>query len=183
MWTILIVHLIFLFGNVLIVLGPPVTVGLFFYGNRVAHGEMADHRDFFQAIRSYWKPAWRWGFLNFFIFGMLLGDYYLTGKLTSSLSTAHFLQGFYVTLILFWLLIQLFALPFLFEQEQPRVLQALRNSIVFIRKNLIFAVALGILLLLSLTLGTLAFMLTFAFGGALIAFAGNHAVLDHLANP
>jgi hypothetical protein len=57
LWTILIVHLIFLFGNLLIILGPPVTVALFFYGNRIAHGEMADERDFLHAIRNYWGPA------------------------------------------------------------------------------------------------------------------------------
>src|SRR5215216_4517157 len=111
MWTILIVHLIFLFGNILIILGPPVTVALFFYGNRVAHGEMTDANDFFLAILNYWKPAWRWGFLNLLIFGVLLGDYYLTGKLIRSSDTAHFVQGLYITLISVWLLIQVFALP------------------------------------------------------------------------
>ncbi len=181
MWTILIVHLIFLFGNIVIIAGPPVTVALFFYGNRVAHGEMVDERDFLRAIGSYWKPAWRWGFLNLLIFGLLLGDYYFTGKFIPALDTAHFLQGLYIMLISVWLLIQIFALPFLFEQEQPLVWQALRNAVVFIRNNLLFAVVLALLLLLSLLLGTLAFMLTFVFGGALIAFAGNHAVVEHLA--
>lgn len=182
MWTILIVHLLFLLGNILIITGPPVTVALFFYCNRIAHEELASERDFLQAIRSYWKPAWRWGFVNLLIFGVLFGDYYLTGKLIRSSDTAHFVQGLYITLISVWLLIQVFALPFLFEQEQPLVLQALRNAIVFIRKNLVFVVVLALLLVFSLALGTLAFMLTFVFGGALIAFAGNHAVVEQLAN-
>ena len=182
MWTILIVHLIFLFGNILIVLGPPVTVALFFYGNRIAHGEMANERDFFAAIRDYWKPAWRWGFVNFLILGLLIGDYYLTARLVVRPETAHIIQGFYITLIAVWLLVQIFALPFLFEQEQPLVLQALRNSILFIRRNLVFVLMLGLLLVLSLSIGTLTFMLTFVFGGALIAFAGNHAVIEHLAS-
>ena len=182
LWTILIVHLIFLFGNMLIVLGPPVTVALFFYGNRVAHGEMADERDFLHAIRSYWGPAWRWGILNLAVIALLAGDYYLTGKLAGNANTAAWFQGLYLALLLFWIMIQIFALPFLFEQEQPFVLQALRNSLVFIRRNIIFVIVLGALLALSLTLGILAFMLTFAAGGALIAFAGNHAVLAQLEN-
>ena len=182
MWTILIVHLIFLFGNILIVLGPPVTVALFFYGNKIAHGEMASERDFFAAIRYYWKPAWRWGVLNLLILGLLIGDYHLTARLVTRPETAHFVQGLYITLIAVWLLVQIFALPFLFEQEQPLVSQALRNSVVFIRRNLVFVLMLGFLLLLSLGIGTLTFMLTFVFGGALIAFAGNHAVIEHLAS-
>ena len=39
-----------------------------------------------------------------------------------------------------------------------------------------------LLLLLSLAAGVLAFMLTFAFGGAFVAFASNRAVLKDLPN-
>jgi hypothetical protein len=182
LWTIFVVHLIFLFGNILIILGPPVTVALFFYCNRIAHDEVATERDFLHAIRSYWRPAWRWGLVNLSMIALLAGDYYLTGRLVKDADVVYLIQGLYITLLVGWLLVQMFAIPFLFEQEEPRVLQALRNSVVFIRNNLIFVLVLAFLLVLSLTLGTLAFMLTFVFGGALIAFAGNHAVLEHLAN-
>lgn len=182
LWTIFIVHLIFLLGNILILPGPPVTLALFFYGNKIAHGERADEDDFLGAIRSYWKPAWRWGLINLLTIGVLTGDYYLIGRMAANLNQAYLIQGFYITLMAGWVLLQLFALPFLFEQQQPSVLQALRNATVFIRRNLILVLALALLLVVSLTAGTLAFMLTFVFGGALIAFASNHAVLEHLAD-
>jgi uncharacterized membrane protein YesL len=181
LWTILIVHLLFLLGNILIIPGPPVTLALFFYGNRIAHGERANERDFLEAIRHYWKPAWRWGLINFLAIGLLTGDYYLIGNMAASSSFASFVQGMYLTLLAGWLLLQLFTLPFLFEQNQPSVMQALRNAALFIGRNLILVLVLALLLALSLTAGTLAFMLSFVFGGALIAFAGNHAVLEHLA--
>jgi hypothetical protein len=180
LWTILIVQLLFLLGQLLIVLGPPVTVAMFYYGNRIAHDELATERDFLRAIRQYWKPAWRWGGLNLLVVGLLTGDYYLTGKWMGNPQLASFLQGLYAALLAFWLLLQMFALPFLFEQEQPSVLQALRNSTVFVRKNLILALVLGSLLAISLAVGTLAFMLTFVFGAALVSFAGNHAILADL---
>ena len=183
LWTIFLVHLLFLLGTILILPGPPVMVALFYYGNRVAHGETADERDFLRAIRVYWKPAWRWGIINLFVLGILIGDYSLTAKVVANSNAAHWLQGLYVTLLLGWVLLQIFALPFLFEQEQPLVRQALRNSVVFVRSNLIFVLVLTLLLALSLTLGILTFMLTFVFGGALVAFAGNHAVLARLADP
>jgi uncharacterized membrane protein YesL len=181
LWTILIVHLLFLAGNILIIPGPPVTLALFFYGNRIAHGERANERDFLEAIRRYWKPAWRWGLINFLAIGLLTGDYYLIGNMAASSSFASFIQGMYLTLLAGWLLLQLFTLPFLFEQDQPSVVQALRNAALFIGRNLILVFVLALLLALSLTAGTLAFMLTFVFGGALIAFASNYAVLEHLA--
>ncbi|RPJ26572.1 MAG: hypothetical protein EHM33_11140 [Chloroflexi bacterium] len=178
--TILIVHLLFLLGTVLIIPGPPATLALFFYGNKIARGETANERDFLHAIRAYWGPAWRWGFINLAVIGLLIGDYYLTGKLASNSNTVHFIQGLYIALLAGWLLLQIFTLPFLFEQEQPAVLQALRNAAVFIRSNLLFVLVLALLLGLSLAAGMLTFMLTFAFGGALVAFAGNRAVLKDL---
>ena len=120
LWTILIVHVLFLLGNILIIPGPPVTFALFFYGNRIAHGERANERDFLEAIRDYWKPAWRWGLINFLAIGLLTGDYYLIGNMAASSNFASFIQGLYITLLAGWLLLQLFALPFLFEQNQPR---------------------------------------------------------------
>lgn len=182
LWTIFIVHLIFLVGNILILPGPPVTLALFFYGNKIAHGETANERDFLEAVRNYWKPAWRWGLINLLTIGVLTGDYYFIGTMAANLNQAYLIQGFYITLMAGWILLQLFALPFLFEQQQPSVFQALRNAAVFIRRNLILVLALVLLLIVSLTAGTLAFMLTFVFGGALIAFASNHAVLEHLAD-
>ncbi len=178
--TILSIHLLFLLGNILIIPGPPATLALFFYGNRIAHGETANERDFLNAIRSYWKPAWRWGFLNLLVIGLLGGDYSLIGRLHSEIG--YFIQGLYTILLAGWLLLQVFTLPFLLEQQQPRVFQALRNATVFISRNLIFVLVLALLLGLSLAAGVLIFMLTFVFGGALVAFAGNHAVLKDLAN-
>jgi uncharacterized membrane protein YesL len=181
-WTILIIHLLFLFANLLVIPGPPATLALFYYGNKIVHDEPVNERDFLRAMRQYWGPAWRWGLMNLFIIGLLTGDYYLVARLTENLNTAAFIQGLYVTLLAGWLLLQLFTLPFLFEQQKPLVFQALRNAAVFVQRNLVFAIVLTVLLALSLAAGILAFMLTFAFGGALVAFASNRAVLKDL-NP
>lgn len=182
LWTILIIHLLFLFANLLVIPGPPATLALFYYGNRIAHGEVATERDFLHAIRQYWSPAWRWGFINLLLIGLLTGDSYLIGKMVENPDLGYFVQGLYIALLGVWLLLQIFALPFLFEQNQPSVLQALRNGAIFIGKNLGFVLVLALLVGLSLAAGTLAFMLTFVFGGAFVAFASNHAVLEHLAS-
>lgn len=180
LWTILVVQLLFLLGSILIIPGPPATLALFYYGNRIAHGEIATERDFLHAIKAYWGPAWRWGLMNLLIIAVLTGDYYLVETLTDNAGLASFVQGLYITLLTAWLLVQLFALPFFFEQKEPLVSQALRNAVVFIGRNFIFVLILTLLLMLSLTIGILAFMLTFAFGGAFVAFASNRAVLQAL---
>jgi hypothetical protein len=183
LWTILIIHLFFLLGNVLILPGPPATLALFFYANRIAHGETADERDFLQAVRRYWWPAWRWALANLLVIGVLAGDYSLTGRIAAGSKAVPYIQGLYLTFLAGWLLLQLFVPPFLFEQERPSVLQALRNALLFIGKNLGYVLALTFLMMLSLTAGTLAFMLTFVFGGAFVAFASNRAVLERIPAP
>ena len=54
------------------------------------------------------------------------------------------------------------------------------TPVVMIGKNPFFSISFLILLLLILALGTIAFMLSLALGGALIAYAGNRAVLNRL---
>ncbi|HJQ15310.1 MAG TPA: hypothetical protein VJ830_11230 [Anaerolineales bacterium] len=181
LWTILVIQLLFLLAVILVIPAPPAILALFHYGNRVAHDESANERDFLRSIHQYWRPAWRWGLMNILIIGLLTGDYYLVENLTNHTMSMSFVQGLYLTLLASWLLLQLFTLPFLFEQTEPQVLQALRNAAVFLKRNLILAIVLGLLLALSLMAGALLFMLTFAFGGAFLAFAGNHAVLRDLA--
>jgi hypothetical protein len=181
LWTILVVQLFFLFAIVLVIPGPPAILAYFYYGNQIAHEEPANERDFLKAIKQYWTPAWRWGFMNILIVGLLTGDYYLIGNLIDNSNTAYFIQGMYITLLVAWFILQLFAIPFLFEQKQPSVMQALRNAAVFIGKNLIFVLTLALLMVLSLFIGVLVFMLTFAFGAAFVAFASNRAVLKDLA--
>jgi hypothetical protein len=183
LWTIFVVHLLFLFALVLVIPGPPAILALFYYGNRVVHGEAANERDFLMAMREYWGPAWRWGLMNVLVIGVLIGDYYLTESFTNNASLRSLVQGLYVALLAGWLVLQLFTLPFLFEQKQPRVMQAAQNAAVFIRRNFILSMALTLFLGLSLIAGTLAFMLTFVLGGAFLAFASNRAVISDLAGP
>ncbi len=175
--TVLLVNLFWLLSQLLIIPGPPATLAIFYYANRLAHQEAADFADFWRAFRSYWGPAWRWGLLTYLVIAILFFDERLTGR-TGAASPA--IQGFYLALLSAWLLLQLFTLPLLFEQDRPSLRQALRNAAVMLGRNIVFSVLLGVLLSLLLLAGIPLFMLTFAFGGMLLASAGNHAVIDRL---
>ncbi len=180
LWTTLACALFWYVANVLIVTGPPATLALVYYANRMAHGEVVDLGDVWQAFRRYWGPAWRWGLVCLGVAAFLVGDMLLTARNAEGLAGAY-LQGFYVALLAGWLLVQLFALPFLFEQDTMSVRNALRNGAVMIGKNLGFALALAVLLALLMIVGTLTFMLSFAFGPVVITAAANHAVISRLA--
>ncbi len=178
-WTVLVCNLVWTLSNILIIPGPPATLALFTYCNRLAHGEMADFGDYWRAFRSQWGPAWRLGAINLLVIFLLVGDFILTGQLYQT-PFARFMQGFYLAGLGAWLIVQLYALPFLIEQATPSVRQALRNAAVMLGRNPGFSVVLGILLALLLVVGLALFMLTLACGGVIVAAVGNRAVINRL---
>jgi hypothetical protein len=178
-WTVLVCNLAWTLSVILIIPGPPATLALFTYCNRLAHGEIADFSDYWRAFRRHWGPAWRWAAVNLLVVGLLIGDFILTGQLSQS-SFARFMQGFYLAALGAWLIVQLYALPFMIEQTTPSVRQALRNGGVMLGRNLSFSVILSILLVMLLVVGAALFMLTLACGGVVVASAGNRAVINRL---
>lgn len=172
--------LLWLLFSLLIVTAPPATLALFYVGHRIAHGEPTDPGDFLRGLGRYFGLGWRWGLLHGSLLFFLVGDVILTGQLSQS-SVARLAQGFYLAVLGVWLLLQLYLLPFLFEQETPSVRLALRNGAMMLGSNVLFSVTLGVLLLLVLAAGTVFFFVTSAAGGVFLALVGNHAVLNRLA--
>lgn len=179
LWTALVVNLLWTLSVCLIIPGPAATLALFYYASRLAHGEVADLNDFWQAFRCCWGTGWRWGAVNLLVIGLLAGDAILTEQISTA-ALAPFVQGFYLAALAGWLVVQLYALSFLFEQDQLSVRQALRNAAVMAGKNPGFTLALAGLLALVLAFGTLFFMLSFAFGGVILAGMGTRAVQNRL---
>lgn len=180
LWTMLVVNSLWIIANLLIIPGPPATIALHAYANRIVHGEVTDHRDFWRAFQGGWGVGWRWGAVNLVVVGLLAVNYYLVSN-ALDVNMGSFLQGLYIAVGLGWFMLQFFALPFLFEQEQMKVGQALRNSALMIGRNLGFSFLFGLSLLVFLTLATLAFALGIMFGAVFLALAGNFAVNDKLA--
>lgn len=172
-------NLLWLFFSLLIVTAPPATLALFYVGNRLAHGEPTDVGDFLRGLRRYFGVGWRWGLLHGLLLFFLVGDAILTGQLSQSV-VGRLAQGFYLAALGVWLLLQLYVLPFLFEQETPSVRLALRNGAAMLGANLRFSVLLGLLLICVLLVGTLLFFASIAAGGIFLALVGNHAVLNRL---
>lgn len=181
--TTAVVNLMWLGLTLPVVTAPPAALALFYVGNRLAHGDPTDPRDFLQALRCYLRPSWRWGLLQLVVLFVLVGDVVLTAQLAGDSTAGRLAQGFYLALLAAWLLLQLYTLAFLFEQEEPRLRTALRNGALLLGQNPLFSVALGFLLLALLALGVVFFFVTTAAGGVFVALVGNHAVLNRLAAP
>jgi hypothetical protein len=179
LWTTLVCNWIWLFANLLILPGPPATMALIYYTNLLAHGETADLKDFWVGFRRYWKTGWKWGLLNLGILFILLGDLTLLrhaeGKLLNQ-----FTAGLYLALLATWLLLQFFALPFLFEQGSLSLVKAFKNGVFIIGRNHSVSISMAAAISLLFIVGTATFMLSFAFGAVLLACASNLTVMSCL---
>lgn len=173
-------NLAWLVAQVIVVPGPPATLALFYVANQVARGEAVDFGDFWRAIRRYWVLGWRWGAVNLFVILFLLADYWITGLLNLG-DWAFLLQSFYLAALAGWLLVQLFALPFLFEQEKLSLRQAWRNAVALIGRQPLWVLGLVLLAAAVLIVGTALFLLSGAMGAIFAALVASHAVQEQLA--
>lgn len=180
LWTMLGVNSFWILANLLVIPGPPATIALHAYANRIVRNEVTDLGDFWKAFKRSWGVGWRWGAVNLVAAALLAVNYYLVSNAVN-INTGSFLQGLYIAVALGWLMLQFYALPFLFEQEEMKVSQALRNSALMIGRNLGFSFLFGLSLLLFMLVATLAFALGIMFGAVFLALAGNFAVNDQLA--
>lgn len=181
LWTMLVVNSLWIVANLLIIPGPPATIALHSYVNRIVHGQESDHDDFWKAFKRSWGVGWRWGIVNLIVMLLLALNYYLVSNATNA-NLGSWLQGLYIAVALGWFMLQFFALPFLFEQEEMKVGQAMRNSALMIGRNLGFSFLLGLSLLIFLTVATLAFALGIVYGAVFLALAGHFAVNDQLSS-
>ncbi|MGV8026343.1 MAG: DUF624 domain-containing protein [Anaerolineaceae bacterium] len=179
-WSVLVINLVWTLCVLTIVPGPPATLALFRYANRLAHGEIVDVHDFIKGFKQAWAPAWRWGTINLFVIAIFVGDTLLSNQKNMGVSTYLYVQSFYIALLVVWLLLQTHVLAFMIEQEQPVVKNAFRNSIVMLGKNFSFSIAYNLELILIMLIGVVLFMIIFAIGGVLLADVGNRAVLFNL---
>jgi hypothetical protein len=180
LYPLAIANVLWIALNLLLVTGPPATAGLFVLTRRLARGEDAGLRDFFEGLQRYFWRSWRWGILAGAGFIILGGDVVLTGRLFSA-GYATLIQGFFVLLLLLWAFLLLFAFPLILEQERPSLRLALRNALVMFAANRAFSATLFGLALLAALFSSLLFALWGGISVAFFALLGNHAVLNRLA--
>ncbi len=178
--TTAVVNLMWLGLTLTGVMAPPAALALFAVGNRLAHGEPTDPRDFWLALRRHVGLGWRWGLVQVGVLFVLVGDVLLTGRLAGDSALGRLIQGFYLAGLAVWLLWQLYTLAFLFEQEEPHLGMALRNGALLLGRNPLFSLALGFLLLALLAAGIVFFFVTTAAGGVFLALVATHAVRNRL---
>ena len=179
-FNLTICNFLWLFAQLLIITGPPATMAMFAVANRATRGSVAQVGEFIRGIKQYFVVGWKLGALNLLVIAVLGygAFFYLTVELPGGIGPS--LAILDIGLLAIWLMTQIFAYPFWLEQEDRRVLLALRNSLVFQLQNLwitLFMVLVVVMLAwLSWKIPPLVGLVSVAF----LAVMGNTVVLAHI---
>jgi uncharacterized membrane protein YesL len=174
--ALIIWNLLWFAFTVLIVTAPPAAAGLYYATNRLAHHEPTDWRSFFTGFRTYFWSSWRWGLLNLVI-GLAVGtNVWYYAKIEAAWGV--WVQGLFAGGLALWVLVQLYTVPLLIEQERQHVRLALRNSAVLFLRRPAFSLSLSVVLMLMIGVST--FLLPPAwlmFTASLCAYLANQGAL------
>lgn len=168
-------------GLVLLVIpGPPATMALFEFADRIARREhLLEFRDYLRAIGPRFGLGWRWAAINILVLAILLIDIRVAPRMFAP-SVAVPLQTFFLLALAMWIVVNWYALAFLFQQRDPSVRLALRNGAVMLVQHPFFSLVLVVLTAILLGLSLILVIVNLLFGPMLVALISTHAALNRL---
>jgi len=176
--NLVIINLLLCVAWATIVLGPPATFGLYYVTRHLARGQSMGSRTMFEGGRRYFWQSWLWMALNLVV-ALVIGVNYI---FYSSLEPAwaYSIRAAFALLALTWLVVQFYALPYFMEQEDKRIVPALRNGLYTVLAAPGYTLVVGCAAALIMGLSTVTVALLFLGGPCLVASLGSRAVLERL---
>lgn len=172
--------LIWLFLFLLIIPGPPATLALFDMAERMARREhLLEFRDYLRAVWARFGVGWRWAAINIPVVAIILVDIYAIPRMVSA-EAAVPIQMFFLLALAMWIVINWYALAFLFQQKEASVRQALRNGGVMLLQHPLFTLVLAVITAILLWLSLILVIVNLLFGPMLVALISTNAVINRL---
>lgn len=166
--------------TVLIIPGPPATLALFDMADRIARREhLLEFRDYLRAVWQRFGVGWRWGAVNLLVVAVVLIDIRVVPRMVSP-TVAVYLQLFFTMALALWIVVNWYALAFLFQQKEASLRQALRNGVVLLLQNPLFTLVLVVITAVLIGLSLVLVIVNLLFGPMLVALISTHAVLNRL---
>jgi len=168
--------------SVTVVLAPLALFGMFYCVSVMVYGEdYGIGRTFslaFEGARKYWRAAWIWFLANAVILTIMSVNIVYYGKIEEF--WAVLLRSFFVVITMLWLMIQIYSVPYFFEQNEKSVRIALKNGFftLFAAPTFSLMICGGVMLLAVLFSGL--FVPVFLGGLPLLSFIGSEAVINRI---
>lgn len=160
--------------------GPAALLGLYTVCNRSTNEFAFSYDHYWGAVKQYWRPAWLYGVISTVVTGLLVFNYFWYGTAFGGQTWAAWVQGAWMALTLFWIVIQFYIYPFYVEQEDKRWRIALRNAALVSAANPVFTF---VVLVIACILVGISLALTPVFvllGLAVWAMFGTGAVINRV---
>ncbi len=157
---------------------PPALFGMYYVMNELTHGRGASLSDMLAGARRYALKSWLWMALNLVVGGVAFVSLQFYGSIKADWGAL--LQGAVAILVALWLIVQFYTLPYLMEQDEKRLLIAMRNGLFTALASPVYTlVVVGFAALVgAISVGLIA--LLFLGGPAYIALLGNRAVVERI---
>lgn len=173
--------LVWLFLVMLIVPGPPATLVLFEIADRlVKKDHLLEFRDYLRSVWRRFGAGWRWGLVNLVVAVIVLVDIRTIPRMFPPSIAVPVQLAFYLALAV-WIVVNLYALAFLFQQKEMQVRLALRNGSIMLLRHPLFSLVLALSTTVLLWLSLVVVIVNLLFGPMFIALVGTRAVEDRLA--
>lgn len=150
---------------------PPAIAGMYYATSKLANQKVANRAVFFEGFKKYLKTSYIWFFSNVVVIALLLFNIQISFQLGEPI-LLNLIASFWLLLVV-WLLLQIYSLPFLIRQEQPKLLQALRNSALLWLKHGFFSLFLAVIIAVLILISVFLYPLWAVITASLIAYIAN----------
>ncbi len=173
-----VLNLVWMVSWLLVLTGPPVTLAVYAYLERLAANDEMTPGEFLAEVRRNLLRGWLWALPVLALVASLLVSLPFYAQFAELWARAAELAV--VVLVLGWLFVQFFALPYLFVQGSRSLVQAYRNAALTAFASPLYSLVVAVALLVLLVLSVRFMGVTFLFSPVLIALAGTLAVKERL---
>jgi uncharacterized membrane protein YesL len=143
------------------------------------HGKDGSLSVFWEGVKTFFWPSYRWGFLNLAVGFLLSLNFWFYGNLAWSF--AIYLRVSFIVLTVFWVTLQIYTFPFIIEQEEPKLRMSLRNSFIATARFPLQSFGLILLIAVIVLVSTFVFPpLWIVISVSLIAYLSNRHTLSIL---
>ena len=175
---LVVINILWFLMSLTIILMPPATAALYEVAFLATQGHCPEVQGFLAAIRRWLLKSWLWGAATLFLALVSVVALRFYGAPQTALEAFAFvISGAFV--IFMWL-VQFYFWPYVFLQERPQMLLAVRNAVLTVLADplllLVNAGAALLLLVVSVLLIAPAAVIT----PVAIAFLGNYSLRDWL---
>jgi len=163
-------------GSILLFLTPPVLFGLFWLTYQISLGNAVKFSTFWDGTKQHRKTAYIWGGINLVIIVTLVMNiiFYQQQKAV----WAGYIVLLFIGLLLVWVVLQMLTLALFPHMVEPNVRLAMKNALMLIAVNPFAVVAMAVIGVGGIVLGTIFTVVLGLFSVSLAALVSSITVQE-----